>query len=340
MWKRRRLSLYTTGFDISSHLSQKKIASVRDAVHSALRTSDLFSDSEAVFVETLLCHLVLQCSVVPVRVKGIQHCFSGLGIQKVFMIDDMWHCFELLCAAHIVEVPTYAIQHGHFTRYHVGIIPYADTFSGNIVQPSMLCVWSNYWKRELVRLGTYIPESSIRVVGTPTAPLPKVSRYIKKKPVGVLVPYETDAPKDAVRSYIEELQRHEDVRVFFKPRPDVPLEAQLRAYGLKEQTLTICTSLETCIETVQVAIGTYTSLLYELVASGVQVVLLLDVSDYGAGMVKNGIADGVMNVGELMAIIETPLTSDERDARRTRLVDMHDVQLMTNWIASEITHQE
>ncbi|MDO8565344.1 MAG: hypothetical protein Q7R67_01870 [bacterium] len=256
------------------------------------------------------------------RIILFQALFRISGVKLIFAIDDVRHYSELMTAAQLSGIPSYGIQHGHFTKYHTGWLR-ANDIPGEIMRPRALLVWSEYWKRELLRLGTYFKPEEIIVGGN----LPKVEIVEAKDPkISILIPYEADAPKEEVRRYIEEIVKNSDARVILKLRPDHDEKKQMDAYGLKSgERIIAMKSTKEALENSSLALGTYSSLLYDCVAHMIPVGILITSLDYGEGMVTNGLADFVKNID---SINKLALTSKETlVSRRKKLLGDNDKEL-------------
>ena len=215
-----------------------------------------------------------------------------LGLTKprvLFAIDDMRQSAVLTAAARMSGIPVYWFQHGHYTKYHAGLL---GEKSDATPSPDGLVVWSEYWKAVLESLGTYLPSSRILIGSTLTA-LPELQRphTSVRTSLVVLIPYETVANKEEVRTYIGTILAEEGTQILFKIRNDIPAAPQLAEYGLSESPRLQCiTDISEHLSSIDVVAGTYSTLLYDLVGQGIPVALLETDSDFGMGMVEQGIA--------------------------------------------------
>ncbi len=307
---RKRTSIYTAGGDLWSLLTPFFVKTIKKISRDMIDTS-VFTEAEIVFVLALLRSLFFQFALVHNRVRFLRFVLRTLKVSRVYLIDDVWHYFELLVACEKESVSSVSIQHGHFTKYHVGMVPCAPVVLGTIIQPRRLFVWTSYWKKELVRLGSYMNGSNVVVAGIKTAD-PERTYAKQEYPIGVLVPYETDAPKSILVPYLKELKNAQGLVLYFKPRSDLQLESQLRQYGFSsdDQDVVVCTTLSECASQVHVAIGTYTSLLYDMIGHRISVILLTSVLDYGDGMITNGIARSVHAPHVLIDAIHHEVNTD------------------------------
>lgn len=281
-----------------------------------------FQKDEQDFVRWIIVRYVQQINFSHFKINFLSRIFRIVKPKALFLIDDARYYHEVLLAAKLAGVQSYALQHGHFTKYHVGWLR-DDTQSGNTVAPDVLLVWNMYWKNELMRLRSAIPESSIIVGGEKVKKkLRHVSTTQDKRTdlVSVLIPYETSCPKTEVTEYINRMLNHPQIRVIFKLRPDIDSKVQLREYGLETCTslqFSTCIHIEDCIDDIDIVAGVYSTFLYDMIAYGKPVVILETSSDYGEGMQIHGLADtlrmGEVTVKTLMRIRSiSPICIEER----------------------------
>lgn len=336
IWKRRRAAFYTSGFDLFG--SYKPNVSQDFFIHAEW-DRNIFTDAEQIFVERLVPLLSTYMARVPHRVKWFKRILRILKIKRIYLIDDMWHYFELLVAAKECCVDTYAIQHGHFTKYHVGVLPYSKSLNGSIIKPNRLYVWTEYWRDELIRLGSYLSFADITVAG---GKYRNANLSFKTNPqsacIGVLVPYETDVPKEKIKLYLNTLTSSDEFIIYFKPRPDLDTELQLKQYGL-EIGSNVQLATQNDIRGVKsiTAFGTYTTFLYEMVEQSIPVIVAVDVLDYGDGMVRNGLADPVHTPQELgTAIRNAAFLGPENLKKRRSILIGSDRQNLATFLAKAL----
>jgi hypothetical protein len=212
--------------------------------------------------------------------KRIQHIFKFISPKLVWGIDDPRYTGELLVAAKKASVPSYLFQHGHFTKYHVGWLTYGAG-EGVIPRADYLVVWNEYWKKELLRLGTYYSECALLVGGEKKTDTVSIDNT--KETHTILIPYETDAPKKEVKQYIKKFEE-EGYTVVLKTRSDTLEQKQREEYGVTQSTPDLIPAVA--------VVGVYSTFLYDVL--GVYPVGILQTSmDYGQGMVENGVAGGI-----------------------------------------------
>lgn len=268
-------------------------------------------------------------SIIRWRVHILTTILRILGIEKVFSIDDTRHYHEIMVASKVLGIPSYAIQHGHFTKYHIGWLNVTD-LEGDIIRPDKLLVWSEYWKDELLRLGTYFTNNEILVAGSKS----RISETdkVKDERISILIPYEKDAYKDDVRKFIFKVLENKNIEIIFKIREgDISKLEQLEEYGLEGLVgkITAVSSIEDVLERVDLVVGTYSTFLYECVEMLRPVVILKTDMDYGEGMIVNGLADSIDMNKDVMGQVEalSQLGENELRNRRSELVGSQDFTL-------------
>jgi hypothetical protein len=296
---RKRIAMYLPALDLLCTLVALTARNKRSRLIEKIDLSN-FSVDERDIVRFVLHRASDNMSHVPIRVALLRRIIRLGRFKAIFAIDDARAYFELLCAAKLEHVPTCIVQHGHYTKYHVGFFAFAERIQGNIIIPEILVVWNDYWKSELKRLGTYIPDASIVVGGNKHIPQLSVDKrkLVREEAVTVLIPYETDAPKDEVKRFLQRLQTCPDIEMLFKPRPDISIAVQWEEYGIKKSPkVRILTPEESWVPISAVVIGTYTSMLYDAVAYHIPVGIIRCSLDYADDMVKNGLAEHISSNG-------------------------------------------
>lgn len=214
------------------------------------------------------------------RVQVLSWVLKTIGYQSIIGIDDVRHYHELMSAAKQAGITTAAVQHGHFTKYHVGWRALGT--SGPYARADVLLVWSEYWKRQLHTLGSVYGDDVVVAGGGAST---NISFAPAKDELTVLVPFETIAPLEEVRECLTALTACEGVSVLVKGRPDWEVGKQQELYG----GLPVVISLED-IPKPDVCLGVYSTFLYDMYAAGIPVGVLETSMDYGYGMIEGGLA--------------------------------------------------
>jgi hypothetical protein len=249
-------------------------------------------EKEQPFAKSLLLKYFEAIDKTVFKVRVLKTILPWMGAKTLLAIDNTRDYWELILACRMNGIKTYAFQHGHFTKYHMGWLD-DGSFEGEIVHPDKLFVWSDYWKNELLRLGTYFPPNSIEVGGLKSV-VPVSTQSSERDYIGVLVPYEVDSNKPEVKKYIDKLLSCNNIKIFFKLRTDLDINRQMSEYCIGEDyspDLEFITDTSKYLPQIDVVAGTYSTFLYDMVAFERPIALLQTASDFGEGLVVNELAD-------------------------------------------------
>lgn len=322
MRARRRLPIYYELADILFSIQRKFMRNAACVYDEGTLDLGAFEPGERALALKLIRERAVSFSRSAFRIRVFTAIFRLLRPKACFLIDDQRSYGEVLAACEAAGVPSYAFQHGHFTEYHLGFLSY-DGYDGKAPLPTSLYVWTKYWKDELQSLGTHIPEERIVVGGVRTPAAGPISGPPADGTLHVLVPYETAGPKAEIREALLALLADPSVHLYFKVRRDVPADSQVREYDLEpSDQVTVIDDVRKALR-VDVVLGTYSTLLYDLIAYGYPIAMLHTSSDYGKGMLQNGLARAVGTRGydrlleELRELAGMP--EEERATIRARL---------------------
>lgn len=292
---RGRWVMYMEALTVLFDFSQKFIRSPRPDINLSL-----FREDEQKEASRAVLARLRQLKETEFQIRFWRVVLQLLRPRAVFAIDDMRQSAVLTAAAELAGIPAYWFQHGHYTKFHLG---YFSETSGTPPMPTSVLVWSRYWKDELIKLGTYIPEERIRIGGV-ARPLPQIRKEFvnETSELAVLIPYETAADKSLVSQYIEKMLEDQEVRIYFKMRNDMDTQIQMDEYGIKESDRVHCViDHEPYVEEIDVVVGTYSTFLYDMIAYGIPVALLETGSEFGERMIINGLAQQVARGGDCVA---------------------------------------
>ncbi|MEK7194224.1 MAG: hypothetical protein AAB660_00855 [Patescibacteria group bacterium] len=338
LFKRSRLTMYLESIDFMFFIKQKIVSFFslpnKDNDFVDLLQLNDFSDKEKLFAAYCIGKYFKAVPISLFRIKMLKKIIKFLKVKTILTIDDTRHYNELLVAAKLCGVLTIAFQHGHYTGYHVGCL--RQGIPDNPVSSTVLCVWSEYWKKELQRLNSFFPSSSIFVTG-PTFDAVQIQKKSlqtkinnKKDTVCVLIPYETDAPKNEARLFIHELLRYPNVKIIFKTRPNRDKQSQLDEYGIQDGRVEVVRSLSDVIADVDVVLGVYSTILYDMVALEKHVYIMDTGMDYGQGMIINGLADRLYLRDIKKAISAHSASGEMLKDRKEKVVGTNPQQVATS----------
>jgi hypothetical protein len=160
--------------------------------------------------------------------------------------------------------------------------------------------------------------------------------------IRVLIPYETDVPKTKIKEYIQELICHNDITIFFKPRSDLDVDMQLFQYGFTrfEKNIQICKNIDDCQRFVDVAFGTYTTLLYDLINLNIPLVLATSIMDYGEGIIINGLGESSKSPQDIYSVIQNAASTPKvvLEKRKSTVANFSGA-LLTETLATDLNNE-
>lgn len=306
MLRRKRPALYLEGLDFLYHI-RTLFTTVRVPSLSGLET---FTQEEAHVIRGLVTKYVRAQGLFEFRIRAVQAILKLSLVKIVIGIDDARYYHALAAAALEQSIPFYAFQHAHVTPYNVG---WFRGCGGRRAHPSTIIVWNEYWKNKFLSLNSCWDEAHIIVAGSPKQDsVAGLTRGEGGAPV--VVPFETEAPRDEVCALIQGLAAIHR-RIIFKLRPDKTEESQLETLGdtarLVEPTLIVT-------EPVSAVIGTYSTYLYDALAAGIPVGVLRTDLAYARQLVESGMVVTVDRGSVPKALQELEHLSPEECARRAR----------------------
>ncbi|KND48415.1 MAG: hypothetical protein AB200_01650 [Parcubacteria bacterium C7867-005] len=305
-----------------------------------LRSLDMtaFTKEERDLIFTILIKYGSSVSISRYRILFLRGLLYFSSVKQILAIDDVRTINEIIIASKLSGVDFYSIQHGHFTKYHVGWLKMTDLPGRNIC-PDKTFVWSKYWKGELLRLGTYFFPDQI-IVGGGTKNRSFIPRKKSSNRISVLIPYEKNAPKKEIFQYIKKIFAYDDIEVVFKLRQDQEKMEQISEYGLLPyiDKIKLARTTDDMLDDIDLAIGTYSTFLYDMVEQGRPVAIIETSIDYGEGMVANGLADMIFIDGNLHDdLLKISQTSDaELRKRRIKFIDSESELIMTESLVKVI----
>lgn len=294
---RHRFSMYLEALDyVFFLLKWFCIVSVPNIEHIEHIDLSSYTEDEQKYIRQQLEKIYIRAQIAIFKIKILSRLFKYTNLKTLFAIDDGAYYFECLQACKEAGIKTYAIQHGLFTKYNVGALKNIN-FKGEYIAPDYVLVWSEYWKNELIRLGTNFKHETIIVGGLKEKSNP-VSVQDNRLNVGtniiVLIPYETVAPKYEIKEYIVKLLECPQINVIFKLRADRTSEEQLSEYGITKDLHPRFSTIIDIVEVlprVTIVMGSYSTFLYDMLMCNKHIVIMKTSSDFGMPMVYNGIAD-------------------------------------------------
>jgi hypothetical protein len=325
---RKRGAVYVEAFDfLWSFLNL--INFVENPQYSLIERVDLsaFTDeSERKFAKKLLLRYMRLRSVSIMKMRWYERIFKIIKPRIMFLIDDgRYHYYELILAAKFSGVETVAIQHGQFNKYFLVGWLEENSFVGKYSFPDRYFLWSEYWKKELINFKTFIPKDNLIISGYPKKAIPpKTITNVNKSSdenLYVVLPYETSAPREQVQSYLRKIIDCRGVVLIFKLRPGSDPSSQIKEYLFSKQDenkIIVVNSMDDYFDKKVVAVGVYSTFLYEMILREIPVAILDTSFDHSEGMIRNKLADLIVRDDTMCdKLFElSSLPKEERERRR------------------------
>jgi len=311
---RRRFAIYIESMDFIFSLLYK-LNFIR--IHNTTIINDLnfnnFKENEIKFIRNLFLEYLIKFELSKFRIKLLSLFLRFTNIKILLSIDDVRHYNDLILACKINNIETYAFQHGHYTKYHVGWLS-CTIKNYKIITPDKLIVWSDYWKNELIRLGTYFDKAQIIVGGYKDIIDVNIKNRRKTSQVNILMCYVKDAPKVEIFKFIRRLLMFNNIRIYFKLRSDIDTNLQLNNYNIKDnfhERFILINNINEIINEVDLVTGPLSTLFYDMIMYHKPIAVLKIGAYYGEELVLNSLADEIDPdnkniIDELIRIKNTP----------------------------------
>ncbi len=317
--KRKRFALYLESFDVLWYAYRFCTQPFSPGTHYTMGTIEGTEDEVAFIRFTVKKYLAIQ-PLIAFRIRSLAFILKYSAIRSALLIDDVRHYHALTEACRILGIPTFAFQHGHYTKYHIGWLRSSDFGSLRYMRADYLLVWSEYWKNELIRLGSIYPSESVLITGRDHSNTVSFGARDNHHRI-VLVPHESESVKSDVLAFITEAVLNSETQVYLKLRPDLSKEEQLATYGANlPASVRVIDSLSDMPEPDVVA-GVYSSFLYDMIERKIPVLVIYGAMDFGEGIVQNKLGEWV-KPGSVSESIErmAGMTENEKEARMKKLV--------------------
>lgn len=316
--KRMRFALYVEAFDVLWYIGRAISQPLYSAPHYDIGAIHGTDDEVAFIRFTVKKYLAIQ-PLIAFRIRALAFVLKYSAVRTAFLIDDVRHYQALTEACRIRGIPTYALQHGHYTKYHIGWLRSPDFGDLRLMCADVLLVWSEYWKNELVRLGSAYPEECLVVSGRDHGGQILFKNRDPHHRV-LLVPHESESIKSNVSAFLKEAVLDPRTIAYLKLRPDMSRDEQLTSYGADlPPEVRVVDSLSD-VPHPDVVAGVYSSFLYDMIERKIPILVIYGAMDFGEGIVQNRLGEWV-KPGSVSESIEkmVHMTEEERDARARNL---------------------
>ncbi|MBM3281249.1 MAG: hypothetical protein FJY91_00650 [Candidatus Harrisonbacteria bacterium] len=211
------------------------------------------------------------------EIKFLSFFLKASGIKKIFAIDDYRHMFLLTEAAHESRVNIIFIQHGRFNKSLGWLNDFIDSSLYPI--PEEYLLKNEFWRKALLKNSNIFTNytNRLKIFGSASEDISFENKENKEKKeiISILIPYETATDHEEIRSIVEEIKKDKKYYIFFRPRPDLDKEKQLKDYSLPSSTK-IVEDINSFLknESIDFILGTYTTLLYEFAAVSIPSIIV------------------------------------------------------------------
>jgi hypothetical protein len=268
------------------------------------------------------------CALSVARQRILKRALQFQRAQRAVIFDDNRHNHELIAACLSLGIPVLGFQHGVFNKFHAGLMDFG--FSGGRPHAfDRYGVWSDLFRDRLLRDSALFGPDRVFVSG-PVRPPEEESldrtgeRETRKadessKKIRVLVVSEPLARKHEVAPYLQTLLRDPQFELYLKLRPGES-ERSLEEYSLTADRVRLLRTgtVYEALAQVDVAVGTYSTVLYEAVLARTPIVWMKTSRAYGRELAEDRLAEAAHRPEELPGAIRKAVASRaaELDQRR------------------------
>lgn len=322
-FRRRRPVFFLESADFWARFSRRPIAAAAPEIPS--REGDSPEDRA---LRALLPLVLEGCAHSIARQRMLKRALQFQRARRAVIFDDNRHNHELIAACLTLGIPVLGFQHGVFNKYHAGLMAYG--FSGARAHAfDRYGVWSDLFRDRLLRESALYTPEQVFVAGpvrAPEAPVESARRAKKISesggPIRVLVVSEPLARKREVAAFLQALLKDPRFELCLKLRPGESGRS-LEEYSLpagRVRLLQTGTVYEAFAQ-VDVAVGTYSTVLYEAALAAVPIVWMKTSRAYGRELVEEHLAEAAEEPEDFPAAIRRALAlpDSERLRRRERI---------------------
>ncbi len=242
--------------------------------------------------------------------------------RRAVVLDDNRHNHELVAACRSLGLRVLGFQHGVFNRFHTGTMAYG--FEGARSHGfDLYGVWGPLFRERLLAGSRLYDADRVVVSGPLRAPhanhVPRRSTAGREGRPCVLLVSEPLARKHEVRAYLEALVQTGRYELCVKLRPGED-PAGLRAYGLDPASVLLLQTptVYEAFAQVDLALGTYSTVLYEAALSLLPTVWLRTAIAYGRELAEEGLAEAAEAPSSVVEVIERALRLAPEELQRRR----------------------
>jgi len=273
------------------------------------------------------------CQASAARYRALRRALMRQGARRAIVFDDNRHNHELVAACHSLGLKVLGFQHGVFNRFHTGTMAYG--FEGARTHAfDLYGVWGPLFRERLLAGSCLYDADQVVVCGPLRAPhgcpppADPAARAAQKDLVRagekasrprVLLVSEPLARKGEVQTYLEALIGSGRFDLCVKLRPGEE-PAGLRAYGLDPASVRMLqtATVYEAFGQVDLALGTYSTVLYEAALSLIPTVWLRTAIAYGRELAEEGLAEAAEDPQHVVAAVDRALRLPREELLRRR----------------------
>jgi hypothetical protein len=188
-------------------------------------------------------------------------------------------------------------------------------------------VWSEFWRKELLSLSDMyrLRPDTVIAKGQPffSEIKPNISHHADSI-LTIFYPFEPRAVPSECRAYLEQFLQDERVRIVYRIRNDNPLSLQMErlpeAMRNSKRITVVDAMTPELLSAVDVAVGTYSSSLYEMAEAGVPIGVLRAFTTQADDLVEAGFAEylDLADTNMMYVLRALAATPDHERTRRAK----------------------
>jgi hypothetical protein len=250
--------------------------------------------------------------------------------RRAVIFDDNRHNHELIAACLSLGLPVLGFQHGVFNEYHTGLMAYGFE-DGRRHAFDRYGVWSGLFRERLLKHSELYDARRVFLCG-PIRPPEGRSRGAShgcadksgQPPAGkirVLVVSEPLARKSEVAEFLKTLADDPGMELYLKLRPGEPARS-LEEYSLSPSRVRLLHTgtVYEALAQVDVAVGTYSTVLYEAALAEIPAVWMRTSRAYGRELAEESLAEEAKAPEELPAAVRRAAGLSEAERRQRRIL--------------------
>jgi hypothetical protein len=273
--------------------------------------------------------VLADCADSAVRQRVLKKAVQFQHARRAVIFDDNRHNHELIAACLSLGLPVLGFQHGVFNEYHTGLMAYGFE-NGRRHAFDRYGVWSGLFQDRLLKHSHLYDPQRLFLCGPIRPPEGRPGRAAGrcagesgKSPadrIRVLVVSEPLARKTEVARFLKILADDPGMELYLKLRPGESARS-LEEYSLPAGRVRLLQSgtVYEAFAQVDVAVGTYSTVLYEAALAEIPVVWMRTSRAYGRELVEEGIAEEAKAPEEMPAAVQRAAGLSEANRRRRRI---------------------